>query len=63
MGASACTMRANDPSVRGPAALNRVFTLLAGRRDGAGDEGLPRLIAGDTLRRWSTQASRTPCAP
>jgi succinate dehydrogenase/fumarate reductase iron-sulfur protein len=60
---SACTMVAHDPSFPGPAALNRVFTLLADRRDGAADERLAQLIDQDVLSRCHTQANCTAVCP
>lgn len=60
---SACTMVAHDPRFPGPAALNRVFTLMADSRDGGkGDRRAP-LLSEDALWRCHSQATCTEVCP
>ena len=60
---SACTMVAHDPRFPGPAALNRVFTLMADSRDGGkGDRWAP-LLSEDALWRCHAQATCTEVCP
>jgi succinate dehydrogenase/fumarate reductase-like Fe-S protein len=56
-------MMAHDPSFPGPAALNRVLTLLADQRNGASDERLAQLTRRDALNRCHAQANCTAVCP
>jgi succinate dehydrogenase/fumarate reductase iron-sulfur protein len=60
---SACTMVANDPRFPGPAALNRLFTVVADSRDAGGPERRAVLWSEDTLVRCHSQANCTDVCP
>jgi fumarate reductase iron-sulfur subunit len=60
---SACTMVAHVPGFPGPAALNRAFTLLRDRRDGASAARWQILLSDDALARCHGQGNCTAVCP
>jgi succinate dehydrogenase/fumarate reductase-like Fe-S protein len=60
---SACTMVANDPRFPGPAALNRLFTVVSDSRDGGHPDRAAVLLSEDTLMRCHSQANCTDVCP
>jgi fumarate reductase iron-sulfur subunit len=60
---SACTMVANDPRFPGPAALNRLFTVVEDSRDAGSAGRADVLFSEDTLVRCHSQASCTDVCP
>ena len=60
---SACTMVAHAPRFPGPAALNRLFTLVQDQRDGALESRWQALLAEDALSRCHGQGNCTAVCP
>ena len=60
---SACTMVANDERFPGPAALNRLYTLVADSRDAGQADRAAVMLSEDTLTRCHTQANCTDVCP
>jgi succinate dehydrogenase/fumarate reductase iron-sulfur protein len=60
---SACTMVANDARFPGPAALNRLFTVVSDSRDAGHADRAAVLLSEDTLLRCHSQANCTDVCP
>jgi succinate dehydrogenase/fumarate reductase iron-sulfur protein len=60
---SACTMVANDARFPGPAALNRLFTVVSDSRDAGHPDRAAVLLSEDTLLRCHSQANCTDVCP